>query len=127
MIRLGTYGDAAAVPAYIWDSLLERAAGHTAYTHQAGVTTGADKSRFMGSVGSEGEARAFWSQGWRTFRVIPTIDAIVPGREILCPASEEMGKRTACERCGLCNGASAAKSIAIVAHGAGASNATAVL
>jgi hypothetical protein len=42
----------------------------------------------------------------------------VKGKEVLCPASEEMGKRATCESCKLCAGASVkGKSVAIVAHG----------
>ena len=33
-VRLGTYGDPAAVPAIVWGSLLADAASHTGYTHQ---------------------------------------------------------------------------------------------
>ena len=40
-----------------------------------------------------------------------------------CPASAEAGQRTTCEHCKLCAGASiAARNIAIVVHGTGASN-----
>lgn len=55
--------------------------------------------------------------------------AIVSGartREVLCPASEEAGKRTQCIRCLLCAGAETqAKSVAIVVHGAGRKHHTA--
>ena len=42
-------------------------------------------------------------------------------KEILCPASEEAGKKTSCIKCGLCAGTTtkSKKSIAIVAHGNG--------
>ena len=33
-VRLGTYGDPAAVPAYVWDELLHGTSGWTGYTHQ---------------------------------------------------------------------------------------------
>ena len=124
MVRLGTYGDPAAVPSYIWESLTSQAAGHTAYSHQA-ATAGAEfrPDMFMRSADSEAEARDAWAAGQRTFRVIRAAGDVVKGAEILCPASEEAGKRTTCERCGLCGGASiAAKSIAIVVHGAGRSH-----
>ena len=63
--------------------------------------------------------RARHKAGARTFRVIASVADMVKGKEVLCPASEEAGKRTTCDRCKLCSGASiAAKSIAIVAHGA---------
>lgn len=126
MVRLGTYGDPAAVPAFVWESLISQAEGHTAYSHQANHA-GADfrPDLFMRSADSIGEARAAWERGQRTFRVIANAGEVERGREILCPASIEAGKRTACERCGLCGGASiAAKSVAIVAHGPGRSYVT---
>ena len=65
-------------------------------------------------------AESAWSIGARTFRVVGNAAELQLGREILCPASEEAGKRTQCIRCLLCGGASVkAKSVAIVAHGAG--------
>jgi hypothetical protein len=124
MVRLGTYGDPAAVPSYVWESLVSQAAGHTAYSHQAD-TAGADyrPDMFMRSADSETDARTAWAAGQRTFRVVKSVGDVVRGAEILCPASEEAGKRTTCERCGLCGGASVnAKSIAIVVHGAGRSH-----
>lgn len=124
MVRLGTYGDPAAVPAYVWESLTAEAKGHTAYSHQA-TTAGAAyrPDMFMRSADSETEARNAWAAGERTFRVIGKVSDVVKGSEILCPASEEAGKRTNCAACGLCGGASvAAKSIAIVVHGAGRSH-----
>lgn len=121
MVRLGTYGDPAAVPAYVWDALLRDAAGHTAYSHQARQAGAAfDARRMMQSADSESDARDAWAAGRRTFRVIANVSDIVAGKEVLCPASKEAGKRATCATCGLCGGASvAAKSIAIPAHGAG--------
>jgi hypothetical protein len=122
MVRLGTYGDPAAVPSYIWESLLSRAKGHTAYSHQSGMTGAAFRpDLMMVSADNETAARAAWAQGRRTFRVVASVADIVKGSEILCPASEEAGKRTTCAACGLCGGASVkAKSIAIPAHGTAA-------
>jgi hypothetical protein len=122
MVRLGTYGDPAAVPSYIWESLISEAKGHTAYSHQA-TTQGADfrPDMFMRSADSLADAAIAWGRGQRTFRIIGRVDDVYKGREILCPASEEAGRKTTCNACGLCGGASVkAKSIAIVAHGAGA-------
>lgn len=122
MVRLGTYGDPAAVPSYIWESLISEAKGHTAYSHQAN-SEGADyrPDMFMRSADSLSEAALAWGKGQRTFRIIGHTDEVMTGREILCPASEEAGRKTTCVACGLCGGANVkAKSIAIVAHGAGA-------
>lgn len=120
-IRLGTFGDPAAVPSYIWQSLLQEAAGHTAYSHQSGISSAefvADL--YMQSADSAAEAATAWQSGRRTFRVLSDISQLIAGREILCPASIEAGKRTDCFNCQLCSGSAVkAKSIAIVAHGNG--------
>jgi len=115
MVRLGTYGDPSCVPTYIWTSLISAAQGHTAYTHGKVnpmpelIMTSADNSK---------QAQEAWSRGERTFRVISSLDKLIRGKEILCPASEEAGKRTTCESCKLCAGSSVkGKSVAIVAHG----------
>jgi len=115
MVRLGTYGDPSCTPNYIWESLISAAQGHTAYTHGAknpmpeSIMTSADNSK---------QAQEAWSRGERTFRVISSLDKLIRGKEILCPASEEAGKRTTCESCKLCAGSSVkGKSVAIVAHG----------
>lgn len=119
LVRIGSYGDGAAVPQHIWDELTAEASGWTAYTHQGNP----DPNRFMTSVESAPSAQAAWDRGERTFRVVKTVDDVIAGSEILCPASEEAGKRTTCEHCKLCAGASiAAKNIAIVVHGTGARN-----
>ena len=124
MVRLGTYGDPAAVPSYIWDSLISDAAGHTAYTHQNDIKTADVRDDlFMVSADTFQQARDAWNAGQRTFRVIDAVASLDKQNEILCPASDEAGRRTTCLKCGLCAGASKkAKNIAIVAHGAGAVN-----
>lgn len=117
LIRIGSYGDGAAVPKYVWDEFCRDAAGWTAYTHQGN----SDPLRFMTSADTLPAAQDAWDRGERTFRVIKSLDDMLLGSEILCPASAEAGKRTTCAKCKLCAGASiAAKSIAIVAHGSGA-------
>jgi hypothetical protein len=121
-IRLGAYGDPAAIPAHIIEALLEHAAGHTGYSHQWDLLA-SDKlaARCMISADTETIARVHWAAGRRTFRVIDSVDDIVPGSEILCPATAEAGRRTNCNDCGLCAGSSViARNIAAVAHGNGA-------
>ena len=114
-VRLGTYGDPCAVPNSIWESLTSRAKFKTAYTHGAvnpwpeGIMTSADNAT---------QAQTAWNKGERTFRVISEVNDIIKGKEILCPASEEAGRKVQCNACKLCGGASVkGKSIAIVAHG----------
>lgn len=119
LVRIGTYGDGAAAPAWVWDALLSEARAHTAYTHQFGVAgASAQAGRYMQSANSEAEARDAWAQGRRTFRVVQSVADLVKGAEILCPASKEAGARVQCADCRLCGGADVhAKSIAIVDHG----------
>lgn len=111
MVRIGTYGDGAAVPDKVWDDLLSGAAGHTAYSHNGG-----DPARYMVSADSLDEAKRAWRSKYRTFRVVNSTDEIVPGQEIECPSA-----RVQCADCRLCGGTSvAARNIAIVVHGNGA-------
>lgn len=121
VIRLGSYGDPAAVPSYLWDSLISKAKGRTGYSHQA-TLEGADyrPDLTMRSADTIQEAEQAWARGERTFRVTANVKDIVQGKEIMCPASEEAGRRTTCEQCKLCSGNTInAKSIAIVVHGTG--------
>lgn len=122
MVRLGSYGDPAAIPQSAWDALLRESVGHTGYTHQHNAAT--DYNRLMYSADSASEATQAHSEGKRTFRVIPVATWKEQGKasllksEILCPASNEAGNKALCIDCGLCKGSSVkAKSIAIVAHG----------
>lgn len=112
MVRLGTYGDPAAVPDRVWEQLLSRAKNWTAYTHQIGWRP----DIAMQSVEREDIARAFWLGGFRTFRIVQSVDDVVPEHEVLCPASKEAGARVQCADCKLCRGDAKAKSIAIVEH-----------
>lgn len=116
LVRIGSYGDGAAVPSAIWDELCRDAAGWTAYTHQSNP----NPHRFMTSADSLQQAQAAWARGERTFRVLRDALDLQPN-EVLCPASREAGYRTTCANCKLCAGAAiAAKNIGIVAHGSGA-------
>lgn len=119
-VRLGTYGDPAAVPAWVWEGLLHTAAGHTGYTHQwaRGNTANHVKRWCMASVDTLGEMVRAQAEGWRTFRVTApdTIGAFA--REMPCPASEEQGKRLTCETCMACSGGDSKKaSVTIMVHG----------
>jgi len=104
MVRLGAYGDPAAVPVEVWTALVSRAAGHTGYTHQwrRDIASGL-RGLCMASCDSEADSRAAWAAGWRTFRVRRGDAPTLPG-EVICPASDEGGKRTTCDRCRLCSG-----------------------
>ena len=117
MVRLGTYGDPAAVPGYIWDSLLSDSAGHTAYSHQSSMKNAQFRPDIMmQSADNVTQARAAWDAGARTFRIVSDYSEIIKGKEIACPAQT---RAIQCQSCGLCMGVSKAKSIAVIKHGAG--------
>ena len=114
VVRLGTYGDPAAVPSHIWDELLSECISHLAYSHQSGFRPDIT----MQSADTLDQAQAHWVKRARTFRVINTLADIDPTNEILCPASKEAGRRVQCVKCQLCSGltSKSKKSIAIVEH-----------
>ena len=114
VVRLGTYGDPAAVPSHIWDELLSECISHLAYSHQSGFRPDIT----MQSADTLEQAQAHWAKRARTFRVIDSLDDIDPTNEILCPASKEAGRRVQCVKCQLCSGltSNSKKSIAIVEH-----------
>jgi len=111
-VRVGTYGDPAAVPAFIWEQLLAEADTFTAYSHQSGWRP----DIAMQSADNKAEALDHWKAGRRTFRVIADLGELDKTNEALCPASKEAGRRVQCTACKLCKGSSLAKSIAIVEH-----------
>ena len=119
-VRLGAYGDPAAIPAEHWHALLALAAGHTGYSHQwrSPLAQGL-RGLVMASADSASERDVAQSMGWRTFRVRLASEALA-AREIVCPASDEGGKRRQCITCRACDGATrqGQASIAIIVHGA---------
>jgi hypothetical protein len=125
-VRLGTYGDPAAIPRAAWGMLLVKASFWTGYTHNLKVQPSMS-DLCMVSADSQQQSASAKAHGRRSFRVIPLTQwkakgkAAVSSHEILCPASTEAGSRVTCDKCKLCNGTkSKGKSIAIVAHGSGA-------
>ena len=111
-VRVGTYGDPAAVPAFIWEQLLSEADDWTAYCHQSGWRP----DIAMQSADNKAQALEHWKAGRRTFRVIADLGELDKANEALCPASKEAGRRVQCTACKLCKGSSLGKSIAIVEH-----------
>lgn len=135
-VRLGSYGDPAAVPAGVWSRLIARAKSRTGYTHQwasafPAARANAYRARgyLMASCDSQSDYSDAVDSGFRAFLVTPKGDATPRPGLMLCPASHEhearTGKRTNCARCGACSGAGGKgermPSVFIPAHGATAS------
>jgi hypothetical protein len=115
-VRLGAYGDPAAVPLNVWQDLLRYATGWTGYTHQWRIAP-AYRAYCMASVDNDAERATAHAMGWRTFRVTESAET-VGDREFVC-VSESKG--TACADCLACNGRNPQKfagSVVITVHGA---------
>jgi len=98
-MRMGAYGDPAAVPIEVWRGAA--GSGALGYTHQ--WRTASDlRGMCMASVDDPEEAAQAQALGWRTFRVKHESDPLLP-REIICPATLDRG-RTFCMTCRQCDG-----------------------
>lgn len=108
-IRLGSYGDPAAVPITVWKDLLQYAHGYTGYTHSPEIEPGL-KYYVQASTESQEEATRLQSLGWKTFRIKTENTPVMPN-EILCPSS----KGVQCITCLKCDGKLA--NVAVNIHG----------
>jgi hypothetical protein len=125
MVRLGAYGDPAMIDIDTWLAILPFARGWTGYSHQWREAWAQPMRELcMASADSVIDRDLARSMGWRTFRVIPVMQAPALKHEIACPASPEGGNRRQCIDCGACDGALKPESvsIAIVAHGKAANH-----
>jgi hypothetical protein len=118
-VRLGAYGDPAAVPLAVWHAVLAEASFWTGYTHQWKDCDRGYADYCMASADSEGDRQMAGMLGFRTFRVRAASEPKLD-REVPCPASHEAGQKTNCDACRACGGntAKARADIVIVAHGA---------
>lgn len=114
-LRLGAYGDPAAIPFAIWAQLLEGVSVWTGYTHQARHPNFDDRLfRYcMASADTPKQAQKLNKRGARTFRV-KTVEAPMLNNEIECKSDSEGLK---CIDCGLCDGANGNPNIVIDVHG----------
>lgn len=118
-VRIGAYGDPAAVPVDVWRSMLADARGWTAYTHQWRAFD--LQALAMASVETDADARAAMARGYRVFRIVAPGSPRLPGHA-MCPASDEQGRRLTCMECRACNGTAAgasAPNVQIEIHGYG--------
>ena len=124
VLRLGSYGDPAAVPFDVWSQLVDCCKSHLGYTHQhnhASFDKRILKFCMLSTENARTTQRAHSSQ-IRTFRMKLASDPLLKN-EVLCP-NETTGVQ--CVDCGACYGGrhgmpKKMKSIAINAHGALAS------
>ena len=116
-LRIGSFGDPAAVPIEVWDTLTGLCHHWTGYTHQWRHCEPGLKAYAMASVESlDGQVDAAMA-GWRTFRaMLPGDNEPTQGNEFKCPAQT---KGMTCEECVACSGTTSrmARSATIEAHG----------
>lgn len=102
-VRLGAYGDPAALPAEVIEAILRRAAGWTGYTHSWAKRP--DLAQWcMASCDTAMDEKKSALLGFRAFRVTAEPMPKLSKRHFVCPASEEAGKKLQCFECGSCNG-----------------------
>ena len=117
-LRIGSYGDPKAVPIEIWDRISPFVSGANGYSHQWKNADKGLKKYCMASCDTLDETKQAQKKGWRTFRIsLPWEQK--QQNEFVCPASDEGGNKTTCDKCLACGGiASKAKKNPIIkAHG----------
>lgn len=119
-LRIGSYGDPAAVPGRVWRRI--RGERSTGYTHAWRQPWARGMARYlMASCESLAEAEEAKQRGWRPFLVV-ALNRPLPDGFAWCPSDAlNPGRKVACGDCGACSGTrGGSKPIAIYAHGAGA-------
>ena len=112
-VRLGSYGDPAAVPIEVWDKLIGDQKW-TGYTHQW-RSSPEYKRLCMASCDTLRETREAISLGWRTYSAL-TPEAYLASALASCPAVNGEGKN--CVDCMACFGAHSTRAnIKIKEHG----------
>jgi len=125
-LRLGAYGDPAAVPDWVWERLLERNISRkwTGYTHRWRQTPWL-RNVVMASCDTTADATEALQQGWRVFLVTSGKAPPLPGF-VECVNT---ARGTQCADCKACDGArgGAATNFWIGVHGRDAKRHLAVL
>jgi hypothetical protein len=107
-VRLGAYGDPAAVPIEVWDTILKNCKS-TGYTHQWRTCDTRYSEYCMASCDTLVDVIEAGHAGYRTFFVQKTeypqaLRQVNSTKLAFCPASKEMGKSTTCSKCMACSG-----------------------
>ena len=108
-VRLGAYGDPAAVPVEVWDAICAYCES-TGYTHQWRTCNNRYAEYCMASCDNIVDVVDATNMGYRTFFVQSTTEPSQVIHQIHniklahCPASKEKGKVTTCYNCMACSG-----------------------
>lgn len=118
-VRLGAYGDPAAVPRAVLAAVVADARGHVGYTFSGWRLGFALADLCMASAHSTADATDAGALGYRAFLLTREPENRRPGF-MACPASAEAGHRLTCEECRACSGVAsggARSHVQIAAHG----------
>lgn len=119
-VRLGAWGDPAAVPFEVWGAVLTGVERWVGYTHAWRFCDPRFRKLVMASVDTPEERTDAAQMGWRTFRTRLPHEALAH-HEIACPATPEGGEKTTCVECVLCDGVQyredTRRDVAVVVHG----------
>ena len=119
LLRVGSAGDPAAAPPWVWRPIIDRARGHTGYTHQWRNPRFAWlKGLVMASCDGLGDYFDATDSGWTPY-LVKARGEQAPADLAHCAASAERGHKTTCSQCLLCNGSKTG--VIIDVHGKGAS------
>lgn len=120
-IRIGSYGDPAAVDISVWKNICSIAGSWTGYSHQWGMRSVSEelKNYCMASCDNEKEFLRAKKLGWKPFRIRIDKKEILLDNEFICPASNEAGNKTTCRKCRACmgNNSHTQKTPVIMIHG----------
>jgi hypothetical protein len=112
MLRLGAWGDPAAVPWGTWAPLVAAARSTVGYTHAWRDCDPALRSACMASCDCPADREAARADGWRTFRILAAGENRGRG-ESLCAALRGLH----CDACGRCCGGSVGADVCLPVHG----------
>lgn len=111
-LRLGSFGDPAMVPSWVWDKALKevyqdakpKERRHTGYSHQwrKDFAQGL-KGLVMASADGMKDYNDAELTGWKPF-LVRKANQPMPAGSVVCPASAEAGKKVTCSQCHACNG-----------------------
>ena len=111
-IRFGAYGEPTLIPLGLVSGMVNASKSHTGYTHQWAKKPDY-AAFFMASTHNESQANMAKKIGFRSF--IATDKKLE--NAVICPASNEAGFKSTCEKCGLCSGErKGTKNIQILEH-----------
>jgi hypothetical protein len=112
-VRFGSYGEPSLIPFTLVQGITEQANNWTGYTHQW-ARKPEYAAYFMASTHNIHQEKTARTMGFKSFVASP----IAIPELVSCPASNEMGFKSNCAKCGLCSGTKGkgSKSVIILEH-----------